>query len=154
MAPMKMPPKVSHVKVENCCLHVLQSLLSYWERSLLRVENVTFESAPPKIVVLSNVRFCLHLSYVNLCISFIVVGFDWRIGVKHGRIWGEGIYLSPHPDFAMAYSNTKQGKMVQAFLKSQHDLQNIQPPHHLMHREYIEVKKLLRNGKVGTTCCW
>ena len=80
------------------------------------------------------------------------VGFDWRIGVKNGPLWGEGIYLSPHLDFAMEYSNFKQGKIIQAFLKSQYDLQNILPPQHLMHREYIEVKEYFRNGKVFAPC--
>ena len=63
--------------------------------------------------------------------SITIQGFDHRLGVKNGRVWGDGVYFSEHADFALAYSDKILGAYMQGVLAKQYEMQNLPMPRHL-----------------------
>ena len=78
-----------------------------------------------------NERHLWHGTNEEAVKSISIEGFDHRVGVRNGRIWGDGIYLTIHPEFALRYSSRYLGGQMASFLRSQYNMANVTPPAHL-----------------------
>ena len=50
-----------------------------------------------------NERHLWHGTGSNIAQTISLQGFDFRVDVKNGRVWGDGIYFAPKPGLAIAY---------------------------------------------------
>lgn len=70
--------------------------------------------------------------------SISLEGFDHRVGRTNGRVWGDGIYLSSHADYALAYANPDYGDLMQSFNRTQYSRANVAPPTYLAHLRPVQ----------------
>ena len=84
-----------------------------------------------------NERHLWHGTDEKSVKSIVIGGFDHRVGLKNGRIWGNGCYFSTHADYALCYSSSSFGGRMQQFLSTQYAMQGgkNKMPSHLKHRE-------------------